>query len=354
MIKCDVLVVGAGPAGCSAAFFSKFLDGKKEVILCESKREEHYNLYHRMCGEIVKEDLFNEITPLKKKFVIEEINRFDEHWPGDITISYNQRGFMVDRPKYQKYVISEFTDIGGVYKELKVVDVLQKEDIIKVKVGDNEFIETKYLIAADGANSIIRDKIYKKPVNKEVLVQYIVNEKSEEGVIHYYYDEMYEGNYKWVFPYGDKTKIGFPVLKSRKFEPDGEVIRKQARTLAFGGMEDYTIGNIAFVGDAAAQTNALSKGGIRPGIIAGKWAAEAIAKNNIRIYDEKWGKSLFSAKIVNEIYEIQKKMTNKELSEHIRAISERNVIKRYIDILFKYRKYWNTYKAYEIANKVGW
>jgi succinate dehydrogenase/fumarate reductase flavoprotein subunit len=53
MSKCDVLVVAAGPAGCSAAFFLKYYDreDKVNVTLIDRLSEEKFHKYHRMCGE---------------------------------------------------------------------------------------------------------------------------------------------------------------------------------------------------------------------------------------------------------------------------------------------------------------
>ena len=123
--------------------------------------------------------------------------------------------------------------------------------------------------------------------------------------------------------------------------------------LAFGGMENYVVGNIAFVGDAAAQTNALSKGGIRPGMIAGKWAAEAIVDNKIREYDLKWKKSKFNSPLILKAYEKLKSMGNRELLEHIEPFKEHRVM-AYLKSLLFYGRYLELYEAYDISNKYGW
>jgi flavin-dependent dehydrogenase len=354
MIYSDIVVVGAGPAGCSAAFYSKYLNDDCKVILFESKPDELYSTYHLMCGEIVRNDLFSEIKPFKKKFVIETIEKIEEHWPGDISIPFYDRGYMIDRLKFQRYMIKSFTDLGGVFINKKIIDISERDYGIKLKTIDGNFIETKYLIDATGANSFIREKIYGKPINTEVLAQYIIEEEPEHGVLHYYYDQKYEGNYKWIFPYKHYTKVGYPILSSSKFEPSGKVITKHARTLGFGGMENYSIRNILFVGDAAAQTNALSKGGIRPAMIAGKMAAEAISQGEPKKYDTLWKKSPFASNLVNEIYSIQKHMSNKDLEDHAKPLLDKNTITRYLRILIFYRKYLKFYDAYNITNKYGW
>ena len=79
--KCDVLVVGAGPAGSSAAFFSKFLDedDKREVCLIERLDNQKYLNYHEMCGEGVSDDLFSDISPIKPSCILEKIRKVREY-----------------------------------------------------------------------------------------------------------------------------------------------------------------------------------------------------------------------------------------------------------------------------------
>lgn len=353
-IKCDVLVVGAGPAGCSAAYYLKKLTDY-DILLCDSKSGDGYNKYHHICGEVVNKKLFKETFPLKEDFIIEKIREVREFWPGDIVLKHSMEGFVIDRPRFLTSITEDFIRTGGEFINDNVIDVSQFSDKINVKTTSGKQIDCKYLVAADGANSIIREKLLpNEKVEKKVLLQYITDEKPERGVLSFYYDEIYEGDYMWVFPYSDKKKVGYPLLKSKEFKPDGKILEKHTRALAYGGLKKYTVGNVLFVGDAAAQTNALSKGGIRPAMVAGKMAAEAIANKNPSEYDKKWRESLFASTIVNEAFNRIKKMTNKELEEHIKPLSVKNRTHSYLKVMLFYRKYLRLYKAYEITNGVGW
>ena len=55
MTDYDIVIVGAGPAGASAAFFSKFFDKDKQhrVLLLDALREPTYSAYYHICGKVV-------------------------------------------------------------------------------------------------------------------------------------------------------------------------------------------------------------------------------------------------------------------------------------------------------------
>lgn len=355
-IECDVLVVGAGPAGCSAAFFSELLDAdnKCEIILIERLDNQKYLNYHDMCGEGVSEFLFRDIAPIKPSCIIEKIRKVREYWPGDIEIETTMEGYILDRPLFLKGIVDQYIKLGGKYIQNSLVDFIEKEGEIKVKLSDGEFVKTKYLIAADGANSLIRKKIgiggRVKP-----FIQYVVDNEPEHDTLIFEYDEKWKGDYKWEFPHGKTTKVGFPFLKhSDREKAEGTILAKQTRMVGFGGVGNNVHGNTLLVGDAACHSNPLTKGGIRPGMVSGKMAAEAIINDNPLEYDKKWKKSDFASPIFLQAFDRLKEMDNLDLARHMRPFRRGfNVFSTIKSLLF-YRKYLELYKAYYLSNRVGW
>jgi len=355
-IKCDVLVVGAGPAGCSAAFFSKLLDldNKHEVVLLERLNNPKYERYHYMCGEGVSEDLFEDILPIKPSHIIEKIRKVRDYWPEDLTMESPMKGYIIDRPPFLKGILDQYVRMGGKYIQNSLVDFIEQEREIKIKTRDGKFWKTKYLIAADGANSLIRKKLgivgRVKP-----LIQYVVDKESEHDTLIFEYDEKWEGDYKWTFPHGETTKVGFPFLKHREREKIVETILvKQTRMVGFGGIKNTVHGNILLVGDAACCSNSLTKGGIRPGMVSGKMAAEAITNEKPLEYLEKWNQSHFASPLFLQAFERLKDMGNRDLSKHMRPFRHGFSVFSTIKSLLFYREYLELYKAYNLSNQVGW
>jgi digeranylgeranylglycerophospholipid reductase len=353
--NCDVLIVGAGPAGCSAAFFAKLLDNNShEIILLERFDNDKYNRYHTMCGEAVSEALFRDIAPLKPSCIIEKIEKIREYWPEKEELEMAMNGYIIDRPTFLNKIIDRFVTLGGNFIRKPLYDFIQRDDEITVKTTTGEFITTRYLIAADGPNSFIRKKLGIAGRVK-TLVQYVVEKESEHNTLIFEYDERWEGDYKWIFPHGTTTKVGFPFQKHHTREPfEGAILTKQARKVAFGGLENIVYGNILLVGDAACQSNPLTKGGIRPGMVAGRMAAEALLSDNPRIYAEKWKRSAFASPLFLYAFDRLKGMNNKELARHTAPFREGfNAFSGVKAVLF-YHKYLTLYKAYDLSNKVGW
>jgi flavin-dependent dehydrogenase len=356
VIECDVLVVGAGPAGCSTAFFSKYLDkdNKRETVLLERLDNKKYLHYHDMCGEGVSEDLFRDISPIKPSCIIEKIRKVREYWPGDIVIETPMNGYIIDRPLFLKGIIDQYVKLDGKYIQNSLIEFAEKEREIKVKMRNGEFIKTKYLIAADGANSLIRKKL-RIEGRVKALIQYVVDKEPEHDTLIFEYDEKWKGDYKWIFPHGETTKVGFPFLKHRDREKIEEtILAKQTRIVSFGGIRNNVHGNILLVGDAACYSNPLTKGGIRPGMVSGKMAAEAVINDNPLEYSEKWNQSDFASPLFLQAFNRLEAMDNHELARHMKPFRKGfNVFSTIKSLLF-YRKYLEIYKAYDLSNKVGW
>jgi len=358
--KFDVLVVGAGPSGVSAAYHLKKtdVDNRINVDLIERLNPEKYQTYHDICGEGISKSLIDELNPLKPKGILEKIEKIKEYWPGNIRITTKMNGYLIDRIQFLNSIIDEFKKLGGNYFLNSVKTIDQRNNNVKVKFKDHKKTYD-FIIAADGANSIIRKYLGIEGKTKP-FIQYIVDKKPQKGVLEFYYDQKYKGDYMWIFPHESNSKIGFPLIPGNKFKPKEKIITKQSRLIGYGGVSKYVSENVLLVGDAACQTNPITKGGIRPGMIAGKIAARAILNNNIQEYEKKWLQTGFASNIFNESFDIIKKMNNFELEKHMKPFENVNLDKtldRYIlnlKLLVFYTKYLKLYRAYDHSNNFGW
>jgi len=349
-----VLVVGAGPAGASTAYFLKRGDeeDKLDVKIIERLDETRHPLYHDMCGEVISEKLLSEVGDMPVKGIVEKIHTAKEYWPGDITITTKIDGLAIDRNLLLEAIRETYPNLGIEYGQASLSSLAPYDNITKVRLGDK--VESyDYVIGADGANSIVRKSIGAKG-RITTAMQFIVDEKPDPGVIHIHYDEMYKADYKWIFPHGSNTKIGFPLESHRHLPEPKFIVAKQARSIGFGGVDKYVMGNILLVGDAACQSNPLTKGGIRSGIIAGKLAAEAVLNERPQSYQEGWMKTGFSNGLFMKAYNDLTDMKNDELFKHIKPFGNYKPLYTELILLLKYQKYLHLYKAYKLTEKFGW
>jgi flavin-dependent dehydrogenase len=355
-----VLVVGAGPAGCSTAYFIKHFNKEStiDVDLIDRLNEKKYIIYHDMCGEGVSSDILNDLNPIRLEGILSKIELIREFYPGGIEIRTKMKGLLIDRSKCFESIKNEYIKIGGNYQENAVKDFFQSKEKVKIKFRE-KYIDYDFVVAADGANSLFRKRMNIGGLSR-ALVQYIIDREPEENTIKFYYDEKFKGDYLWEFPHEGKTKIGFPVGIGTTEKPKEKILSKQARQVAYGGLDNYIHGKILFVGDAACQANPMTKGGIRAAIIAGKFAANAIVAGDLQQYEREWIKTKFSSKIFLEAFKQLEVMNNSELAKHIKPFSEGNaedIISKsfsYLRLLLFYNKYFKLYRAYELSNECGW
>jgi len=353
----DIVVIGAGPAGASTSYFSKYFDRDNEldVLLVESLSKEKFDRYHSMCGEVVSALILKDFPNIDiYPFIKNKIDKVVEQWH-DITIESKLKGFVLDRPKFLQHLIGKFREMGGYFLNDKFIKIRVRNEKIKILMKSGKTVETRYLVLATGPNLPELSFISGLKVDtlKTLLCQVLVEEHPiEENHIFFFYDEKYKGDYKWVFPYGSYVKIGTP-FENRMELPEKNVIRKDVKPVCCGILKRYNMGNILLVGDAAFQNNALTKGGIRIAINAGKLAAKSIVTyNDPARYSKLWEKSKYFGKIYLDTYRRLSKMKNKEISHHCKPL-------RYFPlslpiIFLKYKKYADLYKAYNLSSKYGW
>lgn len=349
-----ILVVGAGAAGATAAYFLKRNDKENHfsVDLVERLSADKYDRYHDMCGEGISKDLLKDISPLKPHGLVEKINSFQEYWPGNIFIETKMDGYIIDRVCFFDSIINNFKQEGGNYQTANVASFEQKKEHVKVKIN-NEYRKYDYVIGADGPNSFFRKSLGISAKTK-LFLQFIIDKEPDHGKLKLYYDENYRGDYLWEFPHGDNVKIGFPANSTVHREIKEKIVVKQSKFIAYGGLIHYVFGNILLVGDAAAQTNAITKGGIRSAMNAGKYAAEAILKGDPPLYERKWVYSSFSNPIFTQAFQQLEHMSNKELEKHMEPFRKGYTLSSYLKSILFYRQYLLLYRAYSLSNKVGW
>ena len=107
----DIVIIGAGLAGASTAYFSKFFDkdASKKILLLESLNKDKFTRYHHMCGEAVSKYIENDLPEIDiSKFVKNKIDKIVEFWGNGVKIQNRSPGYVIDRSKFILYIINSF------------------------------------------------------------------------------------------------------------------------------------------------------------------------------------------------------------------------------------------------------
>ncbi|HEY9164829.1 MAG TPA: NAD(P)/FAD-dependent oxidoreductase [Candidatus Kryptonia bacterium] len=364
----DVIVVGAGPAGSTAAQHAAM--GGADVLLLEKDREVGVPV---RCGEAVDHEGLVRFLQPDKKFIAAEIRNFKLIAPDGTVVKPNIEGvgYVLDRKVFDYELARMAADQGAEVVTKAYVDGLTMNDgtvngITVQYHGERLTIKGKIVIGADGVESRVGrwagiDTTVSMHDMESAAQVTAANVDVEEDTCYFYFGEKYApGGYLWVFPKGNKTAnigLGVAADMSKKkhalkfldeFMRDNFPNASVLTTLAGGvpcaeTLERMTMPGLMLVGDAAHQVNPVSGGGIISGMIGGKIAGEVaseIVKSGdmylLRRYEKEWEDSLGARH--HRYYQIKKviyKFKDDDLDSIAHEISKRPDKDQTLGNLFK-------------------
>jgi digeranylgeranylglycerophospholipid reductase len=312
-IECDVLVVGAGPAGsCAAQYTSSkglntiFFDKKEEIgfpVQCAEGIGEYLIQY--LPFKIPQEQLSWKMDGIY--FWVDDISieKIGDHW----------RGYSVDRRRFDKYLSDLAVKNGAeLLKGTELIDFEfdSNENVKKALVKRKEKhieISSKIIVAADGCDSTVLKLLdLYHPKSGDIADVYSMEMKNldlyKPNLEQIFTGEFTPSGYAYIFPKSKNVaNIGVGGLYPKKelekyFEEFLEVphVKKQVKNADFvidkskpavwNDLTDKWIyGNVILTGDVANQNLKPFIEGILPsaicGDIAGKIAFDMHRDNNL-------------------------------------------------------------------------
>jgi len=298
----DVVVVGAGPAGCrTAELIAK--KGFKVLVL-----EEHTEIGKPIqCTGLVSQ----RIGKIPKKIIVNKI-KTAKFCSGDESFEVKSKNsvYVIDRRKFDKQIAEEAKKVGVNFKtSTRFLDFKNGE-----VSTSNGIYRTKLLVGADGPSSSVAG-VSGIELPKNILSAVQVNVKSnfDSGTVELWFgSDVAPGLFAWVVPESrNKARVGLAADKypnkffERFFRKRIGNLKSTGRVgdvIRYGLIKKSVVDNVLLVGDAACQIKPFSAGGLVYGQIGAKYAGEACVKalhsNNfsekflLENYDKKWKKEL--------------------------------------------------------------
>ncbi|HIE05848.1 MAG TPA: NAD(P)/FAD-dependent oxidoreductase [bacterium (Candidatus Stahlbacteria)] len=303
-----VLVVGAGPSGATAAYYS----GRSgiSVLLIDKKARVGSPV---RCGEFIPRPLLRGLE-LDEAIIMQRIETMLIHTPDKKTHRFYAPGYMIDRGSFDQALVEKAKKIGiqvWLNTEFKKID---RGAVYIDQEGQEISIKPKLIIGGDGPNSRVGGSINYRNPELILGVQRSYPLAQQQDAIEIFIDPQFYGGYGWLFPKRDSANVGISIkgmgLRKAKellsrFTSDliangkiGEkVIAETSGLIPVNGPGIFHKDNILLCGDALGAVHPITGSGIpfaiETGRIAGRYAAAAITGNDPAIlsrYETTWQK----------------------------------------------------------------
>jgi geranylgeranyl reductase family protein len=304
----DVLVVGAGPAGCSAARAAA--EEGANVLMIEKRGKVGEPV---QCAEYVPR-LLTQHVKIPSEAIAQEIKGMITFMPDGKELRKHAPGFILNRAKFDQALAMEASRSGAKILT-RTTAISRKGDRVLIlgPSGEDE-VQASVVIGADGPDSLVGSWIGQK--NKRVIwaMQHTVVLKQPSHDTEVYFSKEYPGGYAWLFPKGEAANIGVGIqgelgktakqvlnaFREKIKGRIGKVLDTTAGRIPVGGSLRSTDkkARIILVGDAAGHTHPITGGGIPQAVICGAMAGRAAAawvrgnQQAFEDYDREW-KSAF-------------------------------------------------------------
>ncbi len=344
----DVIIVGAGPSGCSAAL-SLRNSGLKIAIFDKATFPRN-----KICGGALSLDVVNQLNKISPE-LYQNFSQFANKQPIDkikITVPNDdslvfsieksqKKGFVCNRLDFDNFLVNETKKCNNIcfFENTKIVEYERKKDFYQIKSDDNEIYNAKILLVANGAYSNFNRKLSQSKVDKNnysVAIQaFYENIKVEnQNTLELYYLKETLPGYFWIFPTLDqKVNVGLGLLakditknKINLKKLFGDILNKpefkdrfsdaqkignlKSYGLPLGGSKKSLSGNrYLLLGDAASLIDPFLGEGIGNAIRSGRFAAEQVKKCFVDNY--------FSAKFNKNYDKIVYKSVHKEQKRYL-------------------------------------
>lgn len=338
MRECDVVVVGAGPAGSMAASTAAL---HCDVVVLEKRA--HIGV-PKQCAEATSEAIFKKVgIDIDPKWVSRKIEFGRLVSPSGVKVDMKDDrikqlkfGYVLDRKRFDKGLAERATRAGAdMYLRTSYCGSNREDDhiIVKARQFNTELtFKTKVVIAADGLMSRVAKDFGINSVTNirhlESCCQYEITGVERENCIELYFgNEIAPKGYAWIFPKHDDTaNVGIGILPTRaehhakyyldrfvkQLDLSGKIVEVNAGGVPVGGpLKETCADNLVVAGDAAHMANPVTGGGIHTAMLSGKFAGETAVK---AVESEK-----YTRKALKEYEDLWKEEFGKELELSLKA-----------------------------------
>jgi geranylgeranyl reductase family protein len=295
---CDVLVIGAGPAGCTAARAA----ARKGVSVLLLERRDRVGLPVR-CAEYVPLPIGRYVDLKRPGLLVQPIRSMATHIPGQSVTETIIPGVMINRDQLDQALADLAVKDGACLKTGIQAFSRTDDHVVARKKKEILSISSRVIIGADGPSSQVGRWMGSRHQDYLMAAQYRVSLIGPLDQTKIYFRPYLKGGYGWLFPKGDLGNLGIgldpslkkgllPLLNQFRLELveegliKGDIKGQGGGLVPVGGLTGVVKENMMLAGDAAGTCHPITGAGVGNALIsgemAGEAAAEAILKGDLR------------------------------------------------------------------------
>ena len=317
MEKYDVIVVGAGTAGCLAA--KTIAEKGLKVCLIEKKKREEIG--EKVCGDALGEHHLK-FLGLEKPTGGEleaKIDGIKIYSPDENTVftiaDKDFIGYLLNRRLFGQWLLNKATEKGAILQDNMNfrAPIIEKAAVAGItaknmKTGKVSELRSKVVVDASGYFGMVRKQlptemgIDRDIANQDVEACYREIRQLKQETENTRFCEIYlnqkasPGGYIWIFPKGGaRVNVGLGICMRNNYpNPKQQLYETAFKKPIFDGSLVLTAGSwfdpvrrpldnmvsngVMLVGDAASLVNPIHGGGIGPSMLSGYFAGQQIVE----------------------------------------------------------------------------
>jgi geranylgeranyl reductase family protein len=291
----DLIVVGAGPAGSTAARTASVMG--LNVLLLEKEVFPRY----KPCGGALSDKTISLLDfSIPEELCEKTINGARFHFQGKAVESRKDYRLtaLVTRSNFDHLLLKKAEETGAKLKIEKVIGFRERDECVEVQTGSHRF-SSRFLVVASGCQDMLKNNIQRKEVRNHYGIYMVTEIESAEQEINDRFNNIVDvhfgvapGSYGWIFPHRGYYSVGIGGLASlmkhsRRIMLDflkangfNGSYRLHGHTLPLGGLNRHiATKRVMLAGDAAGFVDAFTGEGIYYAMRSGEIAAKTAAEN---------------------------------------------------------------------------
>jgi digeranylgeranylglycerophospholipid reductase len=295
---CDVLVVGAGPAGSTAARFA----ARKGVSVILLERREHVGLPVR-CAEYVPLPVSRYVDLNLPGLLVQSVRAMETHIPGEPIRETVAPGAMINRDRFDQALADLAVKAGACLKTGFQARTHAGDQVLARGPGEDISVSCRVIIGADGPCSQVGRWMGSR--HKEFLrgAQIRVSLTNPLDHTRIYFRPYLKGGYGWLFPKGNLANVGIGLDHSSEPGPRNvlgqfrlelieegligeDILGTGGGLVPAGGLTVAVRDNMILAGDAAGTCHPITGAGVGNALVSGEMAgmaaAEAVLKGTLQ------------------------------------------------------------------------